>query len=134
VAMPDVLSGRTPILITPPIALIPHFRSGRLRALAVTGPARMPDLPEVPIVADTVPGYVVMTWYAVLAPAGTPRSVVNTLNATLNKILSERELKKNLESTGIETTGGTPERLAKTIRDDYERWAKVVREAGISTE
>jgi tripartite-type tricarboxylate transporter receptor subunit TctC len=134
VAMPDLLAGRTPILITPPIALIPHFRSQRLRALAVTGAARMPELPDVPVVADTVPGYVVMTWYAVLAPGGTPRPAVNTLNTTLNKILGERDLKKNLESQGITTTGGTPERLAKTIRDDYERWSKVVRDAGITTE
>jgi tripartite-type tricarboxylate transporter receptor subunit TctC len=134
VAMPDLLAGRTPILITPPIALIPHFRSGRLRALAVTGAARMPDLPDVPIVADTVPGYVVNTWYAVLAPGGTPRAMVNTLNAALNKIVHERELKKSFESQGIDTTGGSPERLAKVVRDDYERWSKVVRDANITAD
>jgi tripartite-type tricarboxylate transporter receptor subunit TctC len=133
-AMPDLLSGRTPILITPPIALIPHFHSQRLRALAVTGTTRMPHLPDVPIVADTVPGYVVMTWYAVLAPAGTPRAVVNTLNAALNKVVNERELKKSLESGGIATTGGTPEKLARTIREDYERWSKVVKNAGITVD
>jgi tripartite-type tricarboxylate transporter receptor subunit TctC len=133
-AMPDLLSGRTSVVITPAVALVPHFRSGRLRALAVTGAARMSDLPDVPLVSDTVPGYVVHTWYAVLAPGGTPRAIVNTLNATLNKIVNERELKKSFESQGIDTTGGTPERLAKVVRDDYERWSKVVKDSGITTD
>ncbi len=133
-AMPDLLSGRTSVVITPAVALVPHFRSGRLRALAVTGAARMSDLPDVPLVSDTVPGYVVNTWYAVLAPGGTPRAVVNTLNATLNKIVHDRDLKKSFESQGIDTTGGTPERLAKVVRDDYERWAKVVKESAITAD
>ncbi len=134
VAMPDLLAGRTPILITPPIALIPYFRAGRLRALAVTGAARMPDLPDVPLVADTVPGYVVTTWYAILAPGGTPRAIVNTLNTVLNKIVNERDLKTSFASQGIHTTGGTPEHLAKIVRDDYERWSKVVKDAGITAD
>ena len=134
VAMPDLLAGRTPILITPPIALIPHFRAGRLRALAVTGAARMPDLPDVPIAADTVPGFVVMTWYAILAPGGTPRAIVNTLNTAINRIVNERDLKTSFESQGIQTTGGTPQRAAGIIREDYHRWSKVAREAGITVD
>jgi tripartite-type tricarboxylate transporter receptor subunit TctC len=133
-AMPDLLSGRTSVVITPAVALVPHFRSGRLRALAVTGAARMSDLPDVPLVSDTVPGYVVHTWYAVLAPGGTPRAIINTLNTTLNKIVNERDLKKSFEGQGIDTTGGTPERLAKVVRDDYERWSKVVKESGITAD
>lgn len=133
-AMPDLLSGRTPMLMTPPIGLMPYFRNGRLRALAVTSSARMPELPEVPTVADTVPGYVVMTWYAMLAPGGTPRAIVATLNTVLNKILGEPELKKNFASQGIATTGGSPERLAKVVRDDYLRWSKVVKDAGITAD
>ena len=133
-AMPDLLSGRTSVVITPSVALLPHFRSGRLRALAVTGATRMADLPDVPIVADTVPGYVVNTWFAVLAPGGTPRTIVNALNVTLNKIVNESDLKKSFESQGIDTTGGTPERLAKVVRDDYERWSKVVKDSGITTD
>jgi tripartite-type tricarboxylate transporter receptor subunit TctC len=131
-AMPDLLSGRTSIVITPAVALVPHFRAGRLRALAVTGAARMADLPDVPLVSDIVPGYVVNTWYAMLAPGGTPRPVINTLNTALNKIVSDRELKKSFEGQGIDATGGTPERLAKIVRDDFERWSKVVKSAGIT--
>lgn len=131
-AMPDLLAGRTPFLMTPPIALMPHFRAGRLRALAVTGTARMPELPDVPMVSDTVPGYVVMTWYGLFSPGGTPHVVVNTLNAALNKILSERELKNSFASQGIEATGGPAQHLAKTVHDDYQRWMKVVKTANIT--
>lgn len=130
--MVDLLAGRTSILMTTPISLLQHFRSGKLRALAVTGATRMPDLPDVPIVADTVPGYVVNSWYAILATGGTPRGTVNTLNTTLNKIVNEPELKKIFARDGIDTTGGTPERLAKVVRDDYERWSMVMKSAGIT--
>jgi len=131
-AMIDLFAGRTSILMTTPISLLPHFRSGKLRALAVTGGTRMPDLPDVPVAADTVPGYVVNSWYAVLTTGGTPRPVVDRLNAALNKVVTERDLKKNFESQGIDTTGGTPERLARIVRDDYERWATVVKNAGVA--
>lgn len=131
-AMIDLFAGRTSILLTTPISLIPHFRSGKLRALAVTGATRMPDLPDVPIAADTVPGYVVNSWYAVLAPGGTPRTVVNTLNTALNKVVNESELKKSFAKNGIDITGGEPERLAKVVRNDSERWSMVVKAAGIT--
>jgi tripartite-type tricarboxylate transporter receptor subunit TctC len=130
-AMTDLFVGRTSMLMTTPISLLPHFRSGKLRALAVTGATRMPELPDVPIAADTVPGYVVNSWYAVLAPGGTPRAIVNTLNAALDKVVNERDLKKDFASQGIDITGGPPERLAKVVRDDYERWSMVVN-AGIT--
>lgn len=130
-AMPDLLAGRTPVLMTPPIALMAHFRASRLRALAVTGTARMPDLPDVPVVADTVPGYVVMTWYGMFTPSGTPHAMINTLNTAMNKILSEPELKKNFSSQGIDTTGGPPQGLAKLVNDDYRRWVTVVKAANI---
>jgi tripartite-type tricarboxylate transporter receptor subunit TctC len=131
-AMNDLFVGRTSMLMTTPISLLPHFRSGKLRALAVTGATRMPELPDVPIAADTVPGFVVNSWYAVLAPGGTPRSVVGTLNAALNRIVSQPELKKSFQSLGIDTTGGTPEHLAKVVHDDYQRWSIVVKIAGIT--
>jgi tripartite-type tricarboxylate transporter receptor subunit TctC len=131
-AMNDLFVGRTSMLMTTPISLIPHFRSGKLRALAVTGATRMPELPDVPIAADTLPGYIVNSWYAVLAPGKTPRAVVNALNAALNRVVNERDLKKGFESQGIDVTGGPPERLAQVVHDDYERWSMVVRSAGIT--
>ena len=131
-AMNDLFVGRTSILMTTPISLLPHFRSGKLRALAVTGATRMPELPEVPIAADTVPGYVVNSWYAVLAPGNMPPAIFAALNAALNKVVNEHELKQSFGSQGIDVTGGPPERLAKVVQHDYERWSMVVRNAGIS--
>ncbi len=133
-ALPDLLAGRSPILITPPVALIQHIQSGRLRALAVTSAARAAILPDVPIVADTVPGYVVYSWYAMFAPGGTPRAVVDRLNAMVNRILGEREMRTGFATQGIEATGGPPENLGKVVRDDYRRWAKVVKDANITTD
>ena len=131
-AMIDLFAGRTSMLMTTPISLIPHFRTGKLRALAVTGATRMPDLPDVPIVSDTVPGYVVNSWYAVFAPGGTPRPVIDALNGALNKVIADPALKKNFETQGIDVTGGTPERLAKVVRDDHARWSVVVKSTGIT--
>jgi tripartite-type tricarboxylate transporter receptor subunit TctC len=131
-ALNDLFVGRTSMLMTTPISLLPHFRSGKLRALAVTGATRMPELPDVPIAADTVPGYVVNSWYAVLAPGGTPRGVVNTLNVARNEIVNQPHLKKSFQSLGIDTTGGAPQHLAKVVQDDYRRWSMVVKSAGIT--
>ena len=133
-ALPDVLAGRSPILMTPAVALMPHFRSARLRPLAVTGTERYPELPDVQPLMDVVPGYVVYTWYAIFAPEGTPRNIVNKLNATVNKILADRDIKKSFEAQGIEITGGAPEKLGKVVRDDYERWARVVKDNKIAAE
>ena len=131
-AMTDLFAGRTSILMTTPISLLPHFRSGKLRALAVTGATRMPNLPDVPIAADAVPGYVVTSWYAVFAPGATPRKVIGTLNASLDKVIHTGDLRKDFQRNGIEITGGGPERLARIVRDDYDRWSIVVKNAGIT--
>lgn len=127
-ALPDLLAGRTPILITTPVSLMTHFQSGKLRPLAVTGSQRLSQLPEVPVATDAVPGYVVYTWYAMFAPGGTPRRVVDRLNASANKILNDPEMRKNFEVQGIAASGGSPEQLGKLARGDYERWVKVVKE------
>jgi tripartite-type tricarboxylate transporter receptor subunit TctC len=131
-AMTDLFAGRTSILMTTPISLLPHFRSGKLRALAVTGATRMPDLPDVPVASDTVPGYVVTSWYAVLAPGGTSRNLIDSLNAMLNTIIQAAELKKDFQKNGIDVTGGPPDRLANIVRDDYQRWSVIVKTAGIT--
>ncbi len=133
-AMPDVLAGRTPVLINPAISMVGHYQTGRLRPLAVTGSTRLPDLPDVPPVQDTVPGYVVYTWYGIFAPRGTPGSAIGVLNTTMNRILDEREVKKNFLSQGAEVTGGAPALLGKIVREDYERWAKVVRDNKITAD
>ena len=100
----------------------------------VTGEKPLPELPQVPTAAETVPGYVVVTWYAFLAPGGTPRPVVDRLNQAVNRVLGEPAIRKIFEAQTITATGGSPERIGKIIRTDYERWAKVVKENNISIE
>jgi tripartite-type tricarboxylate transporter receptor subunit TctC len=133
-ALPDLLAGRTAMIITPAIALMTHFQSGKLRALAVTGDKPLPELPQVPTAAETVPGYIVVTWYAFLAPGGTPRPIVDRLNLAINRILGEAEMKRIFDAQGIAGTGGSTERLGKVVRTDYERWAKVVKDNDIKVD
>ena len=81
-----------------------------------------------------MPGYVVYTWYAMFAPGGTSRAIVDKLNAVANKILNDREMRKSFETQGIEAVGGPPEKLGKLVRDDYERWARVVKDNSITAD
>jgi len=133
-ALGDLLAGRCAILITTAVSLMPHFQSGRLRAVAFTGTARLPEMPDVPIASDTVPGYVVYTWYGMLLPTGTPRAVVDRLNTAVNRVLAADEMRRNFDAQGMTATGGAPERLGERIREDYARWTRVVQENQIRVE
>ncbi len=127
----DLLTGQTQLIVGGLLPLLPHVRTGKLRALAVTTAKRWNALPDVPTMAETLPGYEVESWFGVMAPKGTPRSIVERLNSTVNKFLQEPDLRKNFEALGMAPSGGTPEKFGKRIRSDYERWVKVVHEAGI---
>ena len=133
-AMTDVIAGRTQFIVGGLVPLQPFIQSGKLRAIAVTTAKRWPTLPEVPTVAETLPGFVVDSWYGTVTPRGTPPAIIERLNGALNKILQHAEMKKNLESQGMATTVGTPEEFNRRIRNDYERWTKVVQRAGIKPE
>jgi tripartite-type tricarboxylate transporter receptor subunit TctC len=118
-------------------ALIPHVRSGRLRALAVSDPKRSGLLPDVPTVAEalSLPGYSVQLWYAVLVPAGTPRPIVDRLNVAINKVVRDRELQKErLAPLGLEGVGTTPEYLGHVMADEIPKYLKAAREAHIQPE
>ena len=133
-ALPDLLSGQIQLIVGSLLPTYPHFQSGKLRPLAVTTAKRWYSLPNVPTLADTLPGYEVELWFGVMAPKNMPRPIVDRLNATVNKFLQEPEMKKNLEAQGMVPSGGTPERFGERIRKDYERWVKVVREQNIRPE
>jgi tripartite-type tricarboxylate transporter receptor subunit TctC len=105
-----------------------------LRALASTSAKRSIMLPELPTIAETLPGYEVELWFGVMAPKGTPPAVIDRLNATVNTILRDAEMKKNLDSQGMTPSGGTPARFGERIRKDYDRWVKVVKDAKIKVE
>ncbi len=126
----DMLGGQVALTIASAVPLSPQVRSGRLRALGVTGPKRSPAFPDVPAIAETVPGYEVVNWFGVVAPTGTPKAIVTRVNAELNKALQSAELVKALAAQTAEAVGGTPEAFGQVIRADYAKWAKVVKASG----
>jgi len=133
-ALPDVMAGRTPIMFDSIMVVLPHIRSNRLRALAVTGSQRSALLPEVPTVAETpmFDGYEVKGWYAVLAPAKTPRPVVEQFNAALNAAINTPAFLARLDELGVEAMPGTTTMADAFIRDEIVRWGELVRTAKIA--
>lgn len=129
-----VVAGEVSLSFSNMISMLPHVKSGRVRALAVTSAKRSPVLPDVPAVAETVPGYAAGPWYGVLAPAGTPAAVIDLLNREIVKMLHTPELKDNLSAEGAEPIGSSPAEFAALLKVETERWGRVVREADIRIE
>jgi tripartite-type tricarboxylate transporter receptor subunit TctC len=133
-ALADLLSGQVPVIVGSLLPVTPHLSSGRLRGLAVTTAKRWHTLPNVPTVAETVPGYEVVLWFGTMAPRGTPQPVIERLNAAINKALGDPAVKKILEGDGMLPSGGTPQQFGERIRKDYDRWSRVVKVAGLTPE
>ena len=132
--MPDLLSGRIQSILSGMVNVLPHAQSGRLRVLGVSTAQRASELPDVPALADAVPGYSVASWFGAVAPKGTPPSIVERLNAAINKIIKYPEFRKNAAVEGMTVTGGTTEDINKLVRGDYERWTRLVKEANIKAD
>ena len=131
-AVQDLLGGQIQMLMTGLATVEGHLKGGKLRALAFTSSKRVPGAPDVPTLTESgYPGLEVLSWYGVLAPAGTPQDIVRKLNADINRILQAPDVRERLTALGTEPTGGTPEQFAETIKADTARWAKVVQDAGI---
>lgn len=131
-AVQDLLGGQIQMLVTALPTVEGHLKAGKLRALGFTAGRRVAGAPEVPTLAESgYAGLEVLSWYGLLAPAGTPQDVVRRLNAEVNAMLRTPEMRARLAALGAEPTGGTPEQFAETIRADTARWAKVVGDAGI---
>ncbi|HEY5636760.1 MAG TPA: tripartite tricarboxylate transporter substrate binding protein [Burkholderiales bacterium] len=131
-AMQDLLGGQIASIFATPISAGPHIKSGRIRAIAVTGPARTAFMPEVPTVAESgYAGYEAMNWYAFVAPARTPKEILARLHVELVKVLNAADVRAELAKHGMESIPGTPEELAKTIERELGIWGRVVREANI---
>jgi len=130
-AMQDLLSGQVKVSFAGIPNVLPHVRSGRLRALAVSTAQRWPDMPDVPTVAEAgVPGYEATLWLCVLAPAKTPPEIVRRLADEIAKALQDPEMLKNLRSAGIGPHYMGPQELAPFLRAEYEKWGKVVKATG----
>ncbi len=134
-AVQDLLGGQIQMLVTALPTVEGHLKGGKLKALAFTSSKRVPGAPDVPTMAESgYPGLEVLSWYGILAPAGTPQDIVRKLNAEINRVLQLADVRERLTALGTEPTGGTPEQFAQLIRTDTARWAKVVSDAGIRIE
>jgi tripartite-type tricarboxylate transporter receptor subunit TctC len=134
-AVIDVLNGQVAMMFDFMITSLPHVREGKLRPLAVTGAKRSPQVPDLPTVSEAgVPGYEASTWFAVMAPAGTPGDIVRRLNAELNAALQLPDIRERLATLGAEPLGGTPDDVAARLRGDLAKWSEVIRAANIRLE
>lgn len=134
-AMSDVLAGHVKVLFAPAASSMQHIQAGRLRALAITGEKRLSSLPNVPTIAEAgVPGYESTVWYALLAPPGMSRDIVNRINAELLQSLKDPAFRSMMNINGIEPIGSTPEALSTYINKEIIKWTKVVKSAGLKAE
>ena len=130
-AVNDLLGGQVNMTFEAILATLPHVRAGKLKAIAVTTSSRSSLLPDVPTVAEAgLPGYAANNWYGFLAPANTPRPVIDRLNREIVKILGTPEIKEKFAALGAESVGNTPEEFAANIKSDVEKWKAVVVETG----
>ena len=131
-AIQDVIGGQVPMMFDTSVVAGPHIESGRLRALAVTSSKRAAAFPNVPTMAESgVPGYDVVSWQAVFAPAGTPKPIVDRLYAEISRILKEPDTQERLAKLGLDPSGMPPAELAAFQKSEIEKWAKVIKAANI---
>lgn len=134
-ALVDVVSGQVSMTFASLLSGQPHSKSGRLRALAVTGAQRSPAVPELPTMQEAgVKDYESATWYGILAPAGTPGDIVNKLNNEIVAILKQPDVRERLSHEGAEPVGNTPQQFGAFIRSEIAKWGRVIRAAGIRAE
>jgi tripartite-type tricarboxylate transporter receptor subunit TctC len=133
-AMNDLIGGQVPVTFNNIPEAIEHIRAGTIRALGVTTEKRSSALPDIPAIAETVPGYDTEVWWAVFGPAGLPKDIQSKLHDGLVEALKAPAVKERLASFGATPLGGSPEELDNKVRADYEKWAPIIRAAGIKAE
>ncbi|MSQ50325.1 MAG: tripartite tricarboxylate transporter substrate binding protein [Betaproteobacteria bacterium] len=129
-ALTDLLGGQVDMMFTEISSLLPHLRAGKLRALGVGSERRNAALPNVPAMSEIVPGFVSMTWQGMVAPAGTQTAIANRLSAATAEALKQADLAKLIAEASLESIGSTPVELAQFMRQERERWGKVIRAIG----
>ncbi len=130
-ALTDLLGGQLQVIFGSTPSTAPHVKSGKLRAIGVTSKTRSSALPDVPPIADTVPGYYAPLLYGIWGPRGLPQEVVTLWNTEVAKLLQTTDMKGRLTSAGIEAAGGPPAQFREALKSDIERWQKVIKEARI---
>lgn len=132
--MTDLIAGRVQLAFSSIPTVLTHVQGGRLRMLGTGGTKRSPALPDTPPIADTLPGFELVTWYALFAPAGTPAAIVNRLNTETAKVLKDADIQKRFGEQGLETTIMTPQELKRYTENDVSRWSRLIKAANIKAQ
>jgi len=130
-AQQDVIGGRVPLLVDVTASAMPFVRNGRLKAIAVASPARMPAAPEIPTIAETLPGFAAVSIIGVIVASGTPRDLIERIGADVARAARSPDVVERMMTLGAEAVGSTPTQYDALIRADIEKWSKVIRSAGI---
>jgi tripartite-type tricarboxylate transporter receptor subunit TctC len=130
-ALIDLMAGRIDALFGSPAYVTPAVKNGKVRIIATGHPKRARSMPNIPAIAEVYPGFGNTTWYGLLAPAGTPRPIINKINAEMKAALANAEFRKLLEALGLEPVSSTPEEFGNRIKSELARWRKVIKDAGI---
>ncbi len=133
-ALTDLVAGQVQTMITGVSSTLPYVKAGRLKALGVSSDKRQPLLPDVPTIAEQLPGYEVATWYGVFVPAGTPKPVVDKLNQTLVRIFVTPDAQARLAAVGADARTNTPEQFAQAVSRERAKWAAIIKESGARAE
>jgi tripartite-type tricarboxylate transporter receptor subunit TctC len=131
-AVSAVLGGHIDFIVATMGTLLPHVKAGKLLALGVASPQRVPQLPNVPAIAETYPGFEAQGWGGIAVPAGTPQDIIRRLNAEATRVVAEPEVKRLFEDQGYEVVGSTPEAFDKWIANESQKWSRVIRERRIT--
>jgi tripartite-type tricarboxylate transporter receptor subunit TctC len=128
--MIDVMSGRVPLMFNPLYASIPYMKGGKLKAIAVASPQRAGTHPDLPAIAETLPGFDVRSWNGMVVPSATPRAVVRKMNTDVAALLKRTDFRGKLGEIGLEPVGNTPEQFDAIIRSEIDKWAPIVKASG----
>ena len=132
--VPDLLAGQVQVMFGTLPSVISYIKAGTLRALAVTSAERSTALPDVPALAEFLPGFDTYLWHGIVAPRNTPKDIIDTLNKETNAVLAEPKMRTRFDELGGSAIGGTPDDFGKLIADEIEKWGDVIRTANIKPE
>ncbi len=133
-ALTDLISGQVNVMIDLFNTALPQVRSGRVRAIALTGPKRGLPLPELPVIAETLPGFVLQGWHGVMAPPGTPPAIIDRINQAMRFALADPEVSKRISDSFIDVAPGTAAEFGQTLKDDWAKYSRITQDAGIKPE
>jgi tripartite-type tricarboxylate transporter receptor subunit TctC len=134
-SIPDLLSGQVSMLFDNIMTAQSHIKSGKLKALGISSSQRSPLVPDVPTIAESgLPGFESVTWFGVFGPAGTPKAVVDRMNAEVNRVLADPAIRERFAQLGFEPAGGTPGDFAAVVQRDAAKWSKVIKDANVKPE